>query len=360
MMNPIVADTYSVNFNEAGYTKLNETVSKLNPSIIFVLVDTNTHNYCLPKFLPKLETTAPIEIIEIEDGELNKNIDTCVGVWNALADLNADRKSLMINLGGGVVTDLGGFVACTFKRGMPYINVPTTLLSMVDASVGGKTGVDLGNLKNQVGVISNGEMVLIDTEFLQTLPDLELRSGLSEMLKHGLIKSRSHWEDSKKITDFQPEHLNNLIRDSIQIKFDVVNDDPNEKGIRKMLNFGHTLGHAIESYFLESSEKLSLLHGEAIAIGMILEAYLSYRLNNLSEGDLNEIVEVMNKQYDSVSFTDVDIKEIIELLKHDKKNERGKVLFALLEELGRIKLDCTVDNQLIIEAFEFFEKVKTK
>jgi len=359
-MNPIVTDTYSVHFNEDGYAKLNEQVKFLNPSIIFVLVDTNTHNYCLPIFLSQLETNAPIEIIEIEDGEIHKNIDTCVGVWNALAELNADRKSLMINLGGGVVTDLGGFVACTFKRGMHYINVPTTLLSMVDASVGGKTGVDLGNLKNQIGVISNGDMVLVDTQFLKTLPELELRSGLSEMLKHGLIKDRNHWNDCKALTELTPKSLNQLIRDSILIKFDVVSEDPYEKGLRKMLNFGHTLGHAIESYFLESQEKLSLLHGEAIAIGMILESYLSFQLNELTETDLNDIVEVMNGQYDSVNFSESDIEQIIDLMKHDKKNERGKVLFALLQKLGEIKLDCIVDKDLILESFQFFEKVKNQ
>ena len=360
MMKPIVADTYSVHFNEEGYVKLNQHLKSLKPSIIFLLVDTNTHEYCLPRFLSKIETEVPIEIIEIEDGEENKTIDTCVGVWNALAELNADRKSLLINLGGGVVTDLGGFVACTFKRGLPYVNVPTTLLSMVDASVGGKTGVDLGTLKNQVGVISNGDMVLVDTEFLMTLPQLEMRSGLSEMLKHGLIKDRNYWNSCKSLQDLSPDSLNLPIRESIEIKFDVVTQDPNERGLRKMLNFGHTLGHAIESYFLKNENKLSLLHGEAIAIGMILESYLSHRLNHLSEEDLMDIVAVLNKQYDSVSFNPTDIDIIINLLKHDKKNEHGKILFALLERLGEIKLDCLVENSLILESFDFFEKVKTK
>ncbi|MCL4152909.1 UNVERIFIED_CONTAM: hypothetical protein GTU68_035655, partial [Idotea baltica] len=216
------------------------------------------------------------EIIEIESGEINKTIETCVGVWEALSELGADRKSILINLGGGVLTDLGGFVASTFKRGIAFINVPTTLLSMVDASVGGKTGVDLGSLKNQVGVINQPVMVLVIPDFLDTLEERQLESGFAEMLKHGLIKDRQYWDDLKMVSTLS--EMKDHILKSVEIKNEVVLIDPTEQGLRKILNYGHTLGHAIESYFLASQEKSTLLHGEAIAIGMITEGYLSHRL----------------------------------------------------------------------------------
>src|SRR5690606_29396368 len=203
------------------------------------------------------------EILEIDAGETHKNIDTCMGVWEALSELEADRKSLLINLGGGVVTDLGGFVACTFKRGIDYVNIPTSLLSMVDASIGGKTGVDLGLLKNQIGVISNPELVLIDVTFLETLPTNQLRSGFAEMLKHGLIQDINYWNQLIALSELYTDDLEQLIYESVIIKKQVVEQDPNEDGLRKTLNFGHTLGHAIESYSLDDKDLKPLLHGEA-------------------------------------------------------------------------------------------------
>src|SRR5690606_32336456 len=201
-MESIATQSFSVHFNITAYEKLNAYLIDNCFSSVFVLVDRNTHAYCLQSFMMKLTTDIHIEIIEIEVGEMYKTIDTCVGVWNALSELGADRKSLLINLGGGVVTDLGGFVACTFKRGIKYMNVPTSLLAMVDASVGGKTGVDLGVLKNQIGVVNSGDMVIIDTSFLDTLPQHQLKSGLAEMLKHGLIDDRDYWKQLTDLSQF--------------------------------------------------------------------------------------------------------------------------------------------------------------
>ena len=243
------------------------------------------------------------EIIEIEDGEINKNFETCSGVWNALSELGADRKSLLINLGGGVVTDLGGFVASTFKRGIRYINVPTTLLSMVDASVGGKTGVDLGNLKNQIGVINQPEMVLIISSFLKTLPKDEMRSGLAEILKHGLISSEEYWNKANALSELTLEDLDDLIEESVEIKKEVVTQDPFEKNIRKTLNYGHTLGHAIESYCLTSKSREKLLHGEAVAIGMILATYISKELEGFPENKLQDITHKILDIFGKESFT---------------------------------------------------------
>lgn len=199
-MNSISTQDYTIYLNENCYKPLNLVIKESNYSKIFLLVDENTHQFCLPSFLTKIETKISIEILEIEAGEIHKNIDTCVGLWNTLSELNADRKSLLINLGGGVITDMGGFVASTFKRGIDFINVPTTLLAMVDASIGGKTGIDLGHLKNQVGVINTSKMVLVDTSFLETLPQLEMRSGLAEMLKHGLIRNELYWNKLKNLS----------------------------------------------------------------------------------------------------------------------------------------------------------------
>ncbi|SFD07992.1 3-dehydroquinate synthase [Algibacter pectinivorans] len=353
-MDSIKANDSIVHFNETCYNNINEHIKNSNFSKIFILVDENTHEHCLPKFLNRLETDKIIEIIEIESGEVNKNIDTCVGVWNTLSELNADRKSLMINIGGGVITDLGGFVACTFKRGISYVNVPTTLLSMVDASVGGKTGVDLGHLKNQIGVISNPDLVLIDTSFLDTLSKEQMRSGLAEMLKHGLITGENYWNKFQDLSKLTLDNLDELIHESVIIKRNVVEEDPFENGLRKTLNFGHTLGHAIESYFLSNENKTTLLHGEAIVVGMILASYISTELLGFPKQTTQDIKDLFLSYYDKVTFEDKDYEAIIELLKYDKKNNHGNINFVLLESIGTCKIDCLVDNKVILDAFQFY------
>lgn len=280
-MKSIQTTSYDIHFGQKAYAELQHYLESNTLSKVFILVDSNTHIVCLAKFLSHVEFYSPIEIIEIPAGESHKNINTCMQVWRSLRDLSADRKSLVINLGGGVVTDLGGFVASTFKRGIEFINVPTTLLAMVDASVGGKTGVDLDLSKNQIGTISFAKMVLIDPLFLDSLPAHEMRSGLAEMLKHGLIFDRNYWNHLKDLKALKLSDLDQLIHHSVKLKHSIVSKDPNEMGERKFLNFGHTLGHAIESYCLENQKQNALLHGEAIAIGMILESYISWALCGL-------------------------------------------------------------------------------
>lgn len=353
-MKSILTDTYAIHFNSDAYREMNTYLKTNRFSKLFIIVDTNTNEYCLPKFLPYLEIQCDIEIIEIEAGEEHKTIDTCLGVWNTLSELGADRKSLIINLGGGVITDLGGFVASTFKRGIKYINIPTSLLAMVDASVGGKNGVDLGTLKNQIGVINSGELVLIDTQYLDTLPQNHLKSGMAEMLKHGLISDRTYWEKLSDLSKLTLEDLDQLIYDSVIIKKEIVDRDPYEMNDRKFLNFGHTLGHAIESHFLSDVDKVELLHGEAIAVGMILESYLSSKLLNFPETDCDQIKKVMLNLFKKVDISLKDQNEIIELLKYDKKNEHGNINFVLLEAMGKPKADCLVDNNLIFEAFKYY------
>ena len=353
-MTSILSNNYYVNFQEDAYTKLNSFIASAKPSKIFVLVDENTHENCAPILLQSLETTSEIEIIEIESGEENKNLDTCVGVWNALTELGADRKSLLINLGGGVITDLGGFVASCFKRGIAFVNIPTTLLSMVDASVGGKTGVDLGVLKNQIGLFSDPQMVLIDTQYLTTVTEREIRSGLAEIIKYGLTYDVKIWNEINSFDKLSTENISKLIHRSIEIKNEVVTEDPKEAGLRKVLNFGHTLGHAIESYFLESEAKEKLTHGEAIAIGMITEAFISERLLNFPSDKLQQIKKVMIAIYGKVEINTEDYSAILELLIHDKKNVGGRVNFVLLTDYENYKLDCKVEKELLIEALNYY------
>ncbi|MCF6141160.1 3-dehydroquinate synthase [Flavobacterium sp. K77] len=354
-MQTIQANNYPIHFNEEAYQALNIHLQNNSYSSIFIIVDNNTNEFCLPNFLPLLETEVAIEIIEFEAGEENKNIETCVQIWNVLTELGADRKSLVINLGGGVVTDLGGFVASTFKRGIDFIHIPTTLLSMVDASVGGKNGVDLGNLKNQIGVINVPLMVLIDTQYLETVPQTEMRSGLAEMLKHGLIYDRTYWNQFLDLAAIDYADFDALIYRSVEIKNKIVKQDPTEKNIRKALNFGHTLGHAIESYFLETSEKTTLLHGEAIAVGMILESFIAMEKGLLTQADYIEIKNCIQSIYETIVFDEKDIDPILALLIHDKKNEYGTIQFALIEGIGGIKINQAVENELILKAFEDYK-----
>jgi 3-dehydroquinate synthase len=350
-MQSIQANGYPILFSENGYSFLNDFIEENKYSNIFILADTHSNEYCLTRFLPFLATDKTIEIIEIEAGESEKNINTCVEIWSILTELGGDRKTLMINVGGGVITDIGGFVASTFKRGIDFIHIPTTLLAMVDASVGGKNGVDLGSLKNQIGVINVPKMVLVDTEYLGTLPQNEMRSGLAEMLKHGLIFDPEYWSHFRELSDTDFADFDALIYRSIEIKNEIVMQDPTENGIRKALNFGHTLGHAIESYFLENENKKNLLHGEAIAAGMILESYISWQKKLITAIEYLEIKNTINAVFEMIIFDENDLNPILDLLIHDKKNEYGKVQFALLDGIGKIKINQEVENELIIKSF---------
>lgn len=353
-MRSICSHTSTVHFGETGYQEINGLLAQSNYSSVFVLVDSNTHEHCLAPFLSQLATDLPIEVLEVEPGEVNKTLETCNQLWLALSELGADRKSLLINLGGGVVTDMGGFVAAAFKRGIDFINVPTTLLSMVDASVGGKTGIDLGPLKNQIGTISQPVMVLVDPAYLKTLDQRQKTSGFAEMLKHGLIKDATYWTGLKPGI---PEKLIESIHYSVAIKNEVVTQDPTEQGLRKILNFGHTLGHAVESYFLESEAHKTLLHGEAIAVGMVMEAYLSYKLCGLPYSACEEIKTTFKAHFGSIAFEAEDIEKILGYLKFDKKNSHGKVKFALLKAMGNTQWDIEVPQDLLLESITYYEKV---
>ncbi|CAM1371503.1 3-dehydroquinate synthase [Tenacibaculum xiamenense] len=350
-MKSIQAATYPVHFEEKAYNELASIIKNRAYSSIFILVDENTFEHCYPRFMQLLQTDKPIEIIQIDAGEIYKNMETCIGVWNAMTELGADRRSLLITLGGGVITDLGGFVASTFKRGIEFINIPTTLLSMVDASVGGKTGVDLGVLKNQIGVFANPEMIVIDPEYLHTVTPREIRSGTAEIIKYGMTHDIRLFNEIK---DNPNLNIVDLIHRSIEIKNEVVLEDPKEKSIRKVLNWGHTIGHGVESYFLDSETKENLTHGEAIAIGMVCEAYLSSKVLNFPEEYIHEIKSAIITIYGKTTIEESDVDDIIGLMKHDKKNVGGEINFVLLENYENFKIDCKVPNDLIKESLQFY------
>lgn len=333
------------------YEELNKFLSEKSYDIIFLFVDSNTHEHCLPTLLGEMESQAAMEIIEIPPGEENKDLEIVAQIWQSLAELGASRKSLFINLGGGVITDMGGFIASTFKRGIDFINIPTTLLSMVDASVGGKTGIDFGGLKNQIGTFSMPQITLIEATFLETLEEREFRSGIAEMLKHGLIYQPEHWNSLQNITG---ETIQNLIEDSVTIKSEIVAQDPKESGLRKILNFGHTIGHALESFYLETENPL--LHGEAIAVGMLVESILTFENELISQTELDEIFEGILKIFPSQPIDENIIPSLVELMKHDKKNQGGKISFSLLNGIGSAKYDVLLNENQISEGILIYNK----
>ena len=322
-MKEIKADNYSIWIGEKSLSKLDIT----NYSKVAILVDENTKRECL-SLLPKIKNSI---IIEVPSGEGNKNIAICNTIWEKLSLNNFDRNSVLINLGGGVIGDMGGFCASTYKRGIDFIQIPTTLLAMVDASIGGKIGINFNGLKNQIGLFSNPKSVIINPIFLNTLASNQLQSGFAEVIKHSLITNKKHWEVLSN-TLFEDLDLQNIIDISIQIKNTIVKADPLEKNNRKKLNFGHTYGHAIESYYLE--EKKPILHGESVLMGIILECELSLLSHN-------EKIDIKDYLLSNFQLPDIPSKnKLMKFLINDKKNKEAKINFTLLNGIG----NCTIDN----------------
>ena len=346
-------DTYPIDIG-TDWTAFNAWLNEQAYARVAVLMDTNTRRDCWPYFAQQVALKDPL-LIEVPAGELHKNIQTCTHIWQALLDGRADRRSLLINLGGGVVTDMGGFCAATFKRGMDFVQVPTTLLSQVDASIGGKLGIDFGDVKNSIGVFQNPQRVQLDPTFLRTLPERELRSGLAEIYKHALIQDAEQWARLRELTAFTPDQLTPFLIDSLQIKRRIVTEDPFERGIRKALNFGHTIGHAVESYALGTSTPL--LHGEAIAVGMIAEAYLSHRQLALSEAALSDITATLLRTYGNYALPEGVDKALLALMRNDKKNEGAAINFSLLPAIGEVAVNQTANPVEIENALAYYRNV---
>lgn len=318
-------------------------------SSVVVLCDENTRRDCYPLVAPHLPAH---HLVEIASGEEHKTLRTCEYIWMRMTELKLDRSALLLNLGGGVIGDMGGFCAATYKRGIAFWQMPTTLLSQVDASVGGKLGVDFGVLKNHIGVFQLPGRVLIYPGFLATLPARELRSGYAEVLKHALIADAAEWErlSAARLEDMDWQ---SVIRHSVDIKQTVVAEDPEEKGLRKILNFGHTIGHAIESHLLTDPER-KLLHGEAIAVGMICEAYLSYTQDMLSLQQLEDITASIRRVYGGIVLTQEDFPSLFELMLHDKKNKGLSINFSLLKGIGACAYDVRQDWTEIQKSLAYY------
>jgi len=352
----IKTNTSDVFIGADVFNVLNEYLRPYNDSKVFILVDENTLEHCVTKLITTHEILHNAEIIEIDSGEESKTLEVCYQIWKTLADYKADRKSLLINLGGGVITDMGGFIASTYKRGIDFINIPTTLLSQIDASVGGKTGVDFEGLKNVIGVFNEPKGVFIYPDFLTTLDKRQLLSGYAEALKHALIKDADYWRELKEGMLSDSENWLELILRSVQIKNAIVLNDPFEKNERKLLNFGHTIGHAIESFSLKNDEN-PLCHGEAIAIGMICESYISNKSNQMSTTDLKEITATISSFYHHYALADLNFHSYIELMKHDKKNEKNEINFTLLSKIGAGDFNHEIGVELILDSLSYYNAI---
>lgn len=312
-----------------------------------VMVDENTQEECWPYLLTTFEGLEDAEVIVLPSGEENKVMEVCFQVWEAFTNYGIQRGDLVINLGGGVITDMGGLIASLFKRGLRFINIPTSLLAMVDASVGGKTGINLGQYKNQLGVFAFPELTICDPIFLKTLPDKQFVSGSAEMFKHSIISSKDHWNDLKKL-DYN-NISSDVIYNSIQIKAEVVDNDPTEKGLRKVLNLGHTIGHAIEGLFMEEHV---YTHGECVAWGILVESTISKQLGHLSKEDFNEISDVIRDKFPPITIDKEHFDLLISLMKNDKKNNSSKINFSLPTKIGAVIIDQQIDEAIIREALE--------
>ncbi|MBQ8463069.1 MAG: 3-dehydroquinate synthase [Prevotella sp.] len=333
---------------------LSEAIGECTADRIFVLTDETTRQLCWP-VVSGFRCLEGVQDITIPAGDTNKTLDSISHVWSSLQRLGATRHSLLINLGGGMVTDLGGFAASTFKRGIAYINIPTTLLSMVDASVGGKTGINFGGLKNEIGVFNNARCVILDTIFLRTLDHANILSGYAEMLKHGLISTESHWAELLSFSIDHPDLalLGQMLSKSVAVKERIVEEDPTEKGIRKALNLGHTVGHAFESLALQ---RTPILHGYAVAYGLVCELYLSVAKTGFPVEKMRQTVRFIHENYGRMPITCDDYPALLELMTHDKKNVGRDINFTLLGSIGDIRINQTATRQEIEEALDFYRE----
>ena len=335
------------------YSLLKEKLISDKYSSIFILVDDNTDKFCLDIFKEKSGIEEFNKII-IKSGEEYKNIESCLFIWDRLNVFNADRKSLLINLGGGVLTDMGGFCASTYLRGISFINIPTTLLGMVDAAHGGKTGIDFKLLKNQIGVFKDPLEVILDSDYLKTLSKDEFINGYAEVFKHSLLTNNPDLDFNSLIKKDFFKDVKYIISKYSEIKNEVVKSDKFESNHRKILNLGHTIGHAVESYSFMSSAIKELKHGEAIIVGLITELYISYKQLSFPLSDLENIKTELLKYFKLIHFSDNDISQIYDLMLFDKKNEGSKINFVLLERIGKPVVDKEIDRELFIDSFSYY------
>ena len=347
-------DRQKVVITENLEQSLEEAMNECEHAHVFILADETTERYCLP-VVEGFAALQGAKRITIGATDTHKTLESLSHVWEELGAGGATRHTLLINIGGGMVTDLGGFAASTFKRGINYINIPTTLLSMVDASVGGKTGINFRGLKNEIGVFNNASTVILDTLFLKTLDEENIRSGYAEMLKHGLISNEQMWAELMNFDLEQPDlrKLSRMVADSVAVKERIVTEDPTERGIRKALNLGHTIGHAFESFALTHEP---ILHGYAVAYGLICELYLSCIKTGFPADKMRQTVRFIQEHYGKMNITCDDYPTLVELMKHDKKNVADTINFTLLGGIGDIRINQTASKEEICEALDFYRE----
>lgn len=340
-------------FSQQIEAELEKIVDQFPKGKVFLLTEETPAKVCLPVIEMLIERKG-IQQITIQGGETNKSIRSVEKAWQFLSEKGADRKSLLINIGGGMLTDMGGFVASTFKRGMSFVNIPTTLLSQVDASLGGKTGINFNGLKNEIGVFNEPDAVIINTNFLKTIDHQNFLSGFAEMLKHGLIKNPEHWDELMKydLENIDYEVLQEIIAHSVAVKDWHVQNDLTEKNIRKALNFGHTAGHAFESFALYNGRPI--LHGHAVVYGMIVELYLSNKVCGLTDSKLEDISKWLLKTYGKFEIEQANYEALYELMTHDKKNEGSRINFTLIPEIGKVEINQDCPKELIFEALNYY------
>jgi 3-dehydroquinate synthase len=333
--------------------ELSKWIQEYSQRKIFLATEETVDQLWISKFESFFQTRGVKKVV-IPAGENNKKIESVAKIWDFLSSNGGDRKSLLINIGGGMLTDLAGFAATTFKRGIDFLNVPTTLLSQVDASVGGKTGINFAGFKNEIGTFKEPIAVLINTDFLSTIDHENFISGFAEMIKHGLIYSPSHLADLEKfdLKNIDYDRLQHIIRDSVDIKSYFVSNDPTEQNIRKALNFGHTIGHAFESYAMKEGRPIQ--HGHAVAFGMIAELYLSVQMCNYPEKDFESLTKWLLALYGKFEISAKDFEALFELMTHDKKNEAGRINFTLLSETGKIEINQNCSKDLIFESLKYY------
>lgn len=335
--------------------KLDSIVDRLAPASVFVLVDVNTASFVLPRLREQSRAVASATVITTHAGEPFKNLDTLASVWKQLGDSGATRRSVLINVGGGTVTDLGAFAAATFKRGISFINIPTTLLGAVDASVGGKTGINFNGLKNEIGVIRQADVVIISTTFFRTLTSQELLSGYAEMIKHGFITSREMTARLLRydVTGYEPDSLLSLLRESIEVKRGVVARDLDDRGIRRSLNFGHTAAHAFEALALRRTSPVP--HGYAVAFGMVVALVLSRMKFGFPSDDLHRYADYVCRTYGAFEFSCDDYPELLGYMHHDKKNRTtAEISCALLADYGDVRVDTPVSDADMTAALDIY------
>lgn len=334
---------------------LDALVEKINPSKVFVLVDENTQRLVLPLLVGESSAIGSASLISIKAGDVNKNIESLMHIWAQLVDGGATRKSLLINIGGGVITDIGGFAGASFKRGIRFVNIPTTLLSAVDAAVGGKTGINFHGFKNEIGAFCEAEAVIISTRFFSTLSQEELLSGYAEMLKHGLISNADTYNRllANDVVNIEAEDMLQLLQESVMVKKHVVEEDPTEKGIRRALNLGHTAGHAFESLAL--LRKSPIPHGYAVAWGLVVELVLSHMQLQFPSNELTRLATYIYENYGAFNVSCDDYDALIEFMRHDKKNDSAnEINFTMLKNVGDIHIDCIATEDDIKTALDIY------